>query len=149
MKKIILCTLSPFLMYGQITTELQCVSLSGDTYFKVHNTSFSNSFQKAKLTIEDKSLTYARKDSNNRVVNRLNDGVFTLSYEDSKKKILLHALPKSIKKIESKIIKANYIFNAIISNLSTDPRKLISYPNDASLAEDIKVECTFFIGSDK
>ena len=145
MKKTLLIALSPFLLYGNIYTELQCQSISGKTELTVINPSFSENFESAKLMIDKKTLNYKEENANNRVVNRLRDGVFTLSYEDSVKKLTLYALPKSIKKIESRIIKANYIFEAIISNESTDPRKTNSTMSDTSLDYDIKVECTFEI----
>ena len=145
MKKTLLIGLTPFLLYGNIYTELQCQSISGKTELTVINPSFSEKFQSAKLMIDKKSLNYKEKNVNNRVVNRLTNGVFTLSYKDSVKKITLYALPKSIKKIESKIIKANYIFDAIISSEFTDPRKINSKMLDKSLDYDIKVECTFEI----
>jgi hypothetical protein len=144
-KKTLLIGLIPFLLYGKIYTELQCQSISGKTELTVINPSFSEKFQNARLMINKKSLNYKEKNANNRVVNRLTDGVFTLSYEDSVKKLTLYALPKSIKKIKSKIINANYIFDAIISNESTDPRKTNSTISDTSLDYDIKVECTFEI----
>jgi len=138
-------------MYGYLhDVAIECHSPSGRTHLTFNNPDLGHTMTKGHLNIDGKSLYYnvETDNSNNTIVNHLKYGIFTLYYKDTKKEISFHSIPKSVKKIESRIIKANYLFNGIIMLNSTDPRESQNN-NDKTLDYDIQVECSLEILSNQ
>jgi len=141
--------LTPALMHGyslNLDVAVECHSASGRTLLSFNNPSLGHTMTNGKLTIDNKSLSYDFQAPNatNAIVNDLRQGIYTLYYKDEEKKLSFHSIPKSVKKINSRLVKANYIFNAIVMIDSTDPRKMDSN-HDKTLDYNIQVECALEI----